>query len=130
MSIKLFGYAGLGLLSGLIAGSVPLIWAKLREPCLDPFDHGFSYLTWLGLSSVAALGLAYVWPRQRWLSALAVFSGFVSSMILEIVIDSYTGRYPHNLWPLTVALTMVIGAPPAFTGGYFGAKLRRGDGAT
>jgi hypothetical protein len=89
-----------------------------------PFDYGIRYLAWAGGSFSAALGLAYVLPERRWLWGLAILSGFFSAMVLEIIADSYTGRVSHNLWPLTLAFTVLIGAPPAFAGAYFGAKRR------
>ena len=99
--------------------------AQISGPQVDPFDHGVSYLVWVGGSFLAAMGLAYVRPQRRWLWGFAVFSGFFVAIVLEIVIDSYTGRVSHNLWPLTLAFAVPIGAPPAFAGAYFGSKLRR-----
>lgn len=98
--------------------------AQIRGPQVDPFDHGISYVVWLGGVFFSALGLAYVLPERRWLCCLAVLSGFFAAMVLEIVIDSYTGRVSHKLWPLTLAFAVLIGAPPAFAGAYFGSKVR------
>ena len=98
--------------------------AQIRGAQVDPFDHGISYLVWIGSALLAAAGLAYVLPEQGLLSGLTVLSGFVAAMVLEIVIDYYTGRVSHNLWPLTLAFSVLIGAPPAFVGAYFGSRLR------
>jgi hypothetical protein len=113
-----------GLILGLISGALPLLAAQLSGPHVDPFDRGVSYFVWLGGLFAAALGLAYVLPRRTWLWGLAVLSGFVAAMILEIVVDSHTGRATHNLWPLTLMFAVLIGAPPAFAGAYCGAKLK------
>ena len=116
----------LGSLLGLASGGLPLIGAQMSGPQVDPFDHGMSYLAWAGGSFFAALGLAYALPGRKWLSAFATLLGFFAAMVLEIIVDSYTGRVSHNLWPLTLALTVMIGAPPAFVGAYLGARRRLG----
>jgi hypothetical protein len=114
----------LGLLLGLASGGLPLVGAQISGPQVDPFDHGVSYFVWVGGSFVAALGLAYALPQRRWLWGIAVLLGFLAAMVLEIVIDSYTGRFPNILWPLTLVSSILISAPPAFAGAYVGSKLR------
>ena len=109
---------------GLTSGGVPLVSAQIRGPQVDAFDNGGSYVVWMGGVFLAALGLAYMQPERRWLWGPAVLSGFFAAVVLEIIIDSYTGRFPNILWPLTLAITLVIGAPPAFVGAYLGGKLR------
>lgn len=101
--------------------------ARIAGSQIDPFDYGISYLVWVGGSFLAALGLAYLLPHGKWLWGFAVFSGFFGAVVLNIIIDSYTGRFPNILWPLTVAFACLIGAPPAFAGAYVGSKLRRGE---
>lgn len=98
--------------------------AQIRGPQVDPFDHGISYFVWIGGAFLAASGLAYVLPPRRLLWALAVLSGFFAAMVLEIIVDSYTGRVSHNLWPLTLVLAVLMAAPPVFAGAYFGSRLR------
>lgn len=122
--MRLLRHWCLGLLLGLASGGLPLVGAQISGPQVDPFDHGVSYLVWVGGSFLAALGLAYGLQQRTWLWGLAILSGFLAAMVLEIVIDSYTGRVSHNLWPLTLAFAVLIGAPPAFAGAYFGLKLR------
>jgi len=124
MSMSILRHWCLGLLLGLASGGFPLVVAQIRGPQVDPFDHEISYLLWIGSALLAASGLAYVLPERGLLSGLTVLSGFVAAMVLEIAIDSYTGRVSHNLWPLTLALSVLIGAPPAFVGAYFGSRLR------
>ena len=127
LSMRLVRHWCIGVLLGLASGGLPLVGAQLSGPQVDPFDYGISYLAWVGGSFGAALGLAYLLPAQRWLWSLSIFLGFFSAMVLEIIVDSNTGRVSHNLWPLTLACAVLIGAPPAFIGAYFGAKgkLRR-----
>jgi hypothetical protein len=123
--MKLVGHWCLGLLLGLASGGLPLVGAQMSGSQVDPFDHGISYLVWVGGSFLAGFGMTYVRPQQAWLCGLSVLSGFLAAMVLEIVIDSHTGRVSHNLWPLTLAFSVLIGAPPAFAGAYFSSKLRR-----
>jgi hypothetical protein len=122
--MRLVRYWCLGLLLGLAAGALPLVGAQIRGPRVDPFDEGISYLVWIGGTFLAASGLAYLLPERRWSWGVAVVSGFLAAMVLEIVIDSYTGRVSHNLWPLTLVFALVMGVPPAFIGAYFGSRLR------
>jgi hypothetical protein len=122
--MRLVGYWCLGLLLGLASGGLPLVGAQIRGPQVDPFDEGISYLVWLGGTFLAAAGLAYLLPEQSWLWGLAVLSGFLAAMVLEILIDSYTGRASHPLWPLTLVFAFLIGVTPAFIGAHVGSRLR------
>ena len=125
MSMRLVRHWCLGLLLGLLVGGVPLIWAHTSGPQVDPFDHIVSYLVWVGGVFVAAFGLARVRRKRRWLGAFAVFSGFFSAVVIGIVVESLTGRFPNILWPLTITLSVLVGVLPAVIGGYFDSKLRR-----
>jgi hypothetical protein len=109
---------------GLVAGGIPLFVAQLRGSQVDPFDYGISYLAWCGTAFLAALVLAYTVPHHRVLAGLSILMGFLGAMVLEIVIDFNTGRTTHNLWPLTLVLSAIISAPPAFVGAYLGSRLR------
>lgn len=108
----------LGIVLGFTCGAIPLAVAHFIGSQVDPFDHGISYVVWLGGSFIAALGLAYFFPPDKWMSGLAVFGGFLGAIILDIVLVG------PNLWPLTLAFSTMIGTPTAFAGAYLGAKLR------
>jgi len=113
-----------GVALGMVCGGLPLVSAQIQGPAVDPFDQGLSYLVWAGGAFLAASGLAYRQPNRRILWAVAVQLGFNSAMVLEVVIDFHSGRVSHNLWPLTLAAALLIGAPPAFLGAYFGSRLK------
>ena len=125
VSIGLPGHWCVGLLLGLVSGALPLVAVQLRDPTVDPFDYGISYIVWVGSSFGGAFVLTYMRPHRQVVSALSILSGFLAAMILEIVIDYYTARAPHNLWPLTLIFAVLIGAPPVFAGAYVGSRQRR-----
>jgi hypothetical protein len=122
LPMKLVGYWCLGLSLGLAFGALPLICARIGGSDVDPADRGASYLMWVGGSFAAAVGLAYVRPRWRWLWGLTVFLGFFAAFALLILIEIKMG-VPNNLWPLSLAFAITISAPAAFAGAYFGSKL-------
>src|SRR5262245_8774219 len=106
--MKFLGGCALGVLLGFVCGGLPLVVAQFSDSQLDPFDHGLSYVVWLGGSLVAALGLAYFFPPYRWVWGLVVFIGFLGAIMVGIVLVG------PNLWPLTLMFSTIIGMSPAF----------------
>jgi len=106
----------LGIALGFIVFIIPLKWGPGR----DPFDEGINYMIWAGGSFLSSMGLSIYRSKGVWKWALCVALGFPAAVIFAMLF----GSRDYNLWPFTLALSLVIGLLPVFIGAYFGKLVR------
>ena len=117
----------LSALLGCGCYAIPYAISRMAGPYgIDPFDYSLSYVVWLGGAFLGAIALSRCMAMRKWTVGLAIPSGFLSAMVLGIVIDEhfFTRYEMNNLWPLSLAFGTIIVTPPALLGAYLGAKLR------
>ncbi len=106
---------GLGAVLGLTAAGIPL----------EAVGPQLAFLVWIcGLFLVSAI-MGGIQPDRAWRWGIAVSISSSLAVILRIIVDILQQRASHNLWPIEIFVSLVVGVPTAFAGAYFGVLLKR-----
>jgi hypothetical protein len=116
---------GIGLLVGVIASALPLLFTPRGEPRL--------FLLWALALLVASCGLGVIDPRRPRAWGLSVGLGLPFVVVVRIVIDTirlaggavWPETEEHTLFPLEILFGSVIGLSASFIGAYLGSFARR-----
>jgi len=112
--VKALRFWGLGIALGMLAGGIPLLALETNR-----HNNMRIHITWwIGLF-LSAMVMGIVQSDRVWRWVFAVGLGYLVVVVFNIFIGEH-----FFLFPFSILLLVVMGAPPAFAGAYFGKWVR------
>lgn len=106
---------------GVLAGAISTWFQPYNE--LDIFGVDYRIVM-----SVAALLFAFFFSyfskTKTYTTGLYIGTGILSALLLRIIADIISDSIDHDLWPIEVAIFVLIAFPSAFIGAYLAELLR------
>jgi hypothetical protein len=112
---------GGAFLFGLLAGAVSTWFQPYNQLEIFGVDYRI-------IMAVAALILAFLYKvlfeANTVNTGLFLGYGIITALFIRIIVDVLNDPTDHNLWPLEVAIFILIAFPSALVGAYLGELVR------
>lgn len=106
---------------GVLAGAISTWFQPYNELEIFGVDYRI-------IMSVAALLFAFLFryfsEAKTYTTGIYIGAGILSALILRIIVDLLSDSTDHNLWPIEVAIFVLIAFPSAFIGAYLAELFR------